>query len=124
MADKSVLACRCPVHAHADERASHSAQKDAPILADHTHGRGQAPPLEVSYPPPTKRPPTRDPREITQSVMLEPDQPQTRTSSDGEPGDRPDQPANRLILRICLSKTRAGTKRRRALTRPAVAPAG
>ena len=62
--------------------------------------------------------------EVTQSVMPEPDQPHRRTASNGEPGDLPGQPANRLILRICLSKTRAGTKRRRALTRLAVVPAG
>jgi hypothetical protein len=33
------------------------------------------------------------------------------------------QPARRLILRICLSKARAGTRRRTVLTRPAVGPA-
>ena len=36
----------------------------------------------------------------------------------------PGQPADRSILADCLSKTRAGTQRRRALTRPAVTPAG
>jgi hypothetical protein len=40
------------------------------------------------------------------------------------PATRRRQPGNRLSLRICLSKARQGTTRRKVLTRAAVEPAG
>src|ERR1051325_10488152 len=60
-------------------------------------------------------------RNIVQRYALETGSERASASARKSPS-RP-QAGRRLSFRICLSKAQAGTKRRRALTRPAVEPA-